>query len=133
LNRQDQCPPSGIDSGAAPLRGIRMCTSHRLDRKIRQLSIFSTFLESLTENPFSGYQNAIDPQATPNLTPKQTSHKRRISEAIPRSERLNSPETAPAAALEQGPEHTKEDTQKEGATGTGPRKSGRARRPKQRN
>jgi len=69
------------------------------------------------------------PQATPIPTPRPTSHKRQISEAIPRNERLNSPETAPAAALEQGPEHTQE----EGAAGTGPRKSGRARRPKQRN
>jgi hypothetical protein len=42
--------------------------------------------------------------------------KRQISEAIPCNERLNSPETAPAAALEQGPERTQE----EGATGTGP-------------
>jgi hypothetical protein len=66
-------------------------------------------------------------------TPKQTSHKRQISEAIPRNERLNGPETAPAAALEQGPEHTQEDTQEEGAAGTGPRKSGRAKKPKQRN
>jgi hypothetical protein len=60
------------------------------------------------------------PQAFPNLAPRQ------ISEAIPRNERLNSPETAPAAALEQGPERTQE----EGAVGTGPRKSGRTRRPK---
>ena len=66
-------------------------------------------------------------------TPKQTSHKRQFSEAIPRNERLSSPETAPAAALEQGPEHTQEDTQEEGAAGTGPRKSGRAKKPKQRN
>ena len=73
------------------------------------------------------------PQATPNPAPKQASHKRQISEAIPRNERLNSPETAPAAPLEQGPEHTQEDTQEAGAAGTGPRKSGRARRPKQRN
>src|SRR5271155_2556580 len=51
------------------------------------------------------------PQATPNLAPKQTSHKRQISEAIPRNERLNSPETAPAAALEQGPEHAQEASQ----------------------
>jgi hypothetical protein len=66
------------------------------------------------------------PQAFPNLAPRQTSHRPQISEAIPRNERLNSPETAPAAALEQGPERTQE----EGAVGTGPRKSGRTRRPK---
>src|SRR6266516_3913890 len=65
-------------------------------------------------------------------TPKQTSHKRQISEAIPRNERQNSPETAPAGALEQGPEHTEEDTQEEGAAGTGPRKSGKEKKPKQR-
>ncbi len=65
-------------------------------------------------------------------TPKQTSHKRQISEAIPRNERQNSPETAPAGVLEQGPEHTEEDTQQEGAAGTGPRKSGKAKKPKQR-
>jgi hypothetical protein len=77
---------------------------------------------------------ALITQTTPNPAPKQTSHKRQISEAIPRNERLNSPETAPAAALEQGPEHAQEDTQEEEeAAGTGPRKSGRARRPKQRN
>jgi hypothetical protein len=66
------------------------------------------------------------PQAFPNLAPSQTSHKRQISEAIPRSERLKSPETAPAAALEQGPERTQEEE----AAGTGPRKSGRIRGPK---
>ena len=57
------------------------------------------------------------PQATPNPAPKQISHKRQISEAIPRNERLNSPKTAPAAGPEQGPEHTQEATQ-EGAAGT---------------
>src|SRR5271168_2385431 len=70
------------------------------------------------------------PQSTPNPAPKQTSHKRQISEAILRNERLNSPETAPAAALEQGPEHAQEATQEAGAAGTGPHKSGRL---KQRN
>src|SRR5947209_18961180 len=69
------------------------------------------------------------PQAIPNPAPKKTSHKRQISEAIPRNERLNSPETAPAAAREQEPERTQE----EGAAGTAPRRSGRARRPKRRN
>jgi hypothetical protein len=73
------------------------------------------------------------PQATPNPAPKRTSHKRQISEATPRNERLNSLETAPTAALKQGPEHTQEDTQEEGAAGTGPRKSGWVRGPKQRN
>src|SRR5271155_1316841 len=53
------------------------------------------------------------PQAPLNPAPKQTSHKRQISEAIPQNERLNSPETHPAAALEQGPEHTQEDTQED--------------------
>jgi hypothetical protein len=33
--------------------------------------------------------------------------------------RLNSLETAPAATLEQGPGHTQEDTQEEGAADTG--------------
>jgi hypothetical protein len=74
-----------------------------------------------------------NPQATPNPASKQTSHKPQVSEAIPRNERLNCPETAPAEALEQGPEHTQEDAQEEGAAGTGPRKSGGARGPKQRN
>ena len=65
---------------------------------------------------------ALITQANP--VPKQTSHKRQISEAIPRNERLNSPDTTPTAL---------EDTQEEGTAGTGPRKSGRARRPTQRN
>src|SRR5277367_2604263 len=56
---------------------------------------------------------APTPQATPNPAPKQTSHRRQISEAIPRNECLNSPDTAPKAALEQGPEHTQEGRRKE--------------------
>src|SRR5271156_2279533 len=40
-------------------------------------------------------------------------HKRQISEAIPRNERLNSPETAPTVTLEQGPEHTQEETRRQ--------------------
>jgi hypothetical protein len=42
----------------------------------------------------------------------------KLSRLSPRNERLNDPETAPAAALEQGPEDTQEDTQEEGAVGT---------------
>jgi len=67
----------------------------------------------------------------PNSAPKQTSHKRQISEAIPRNECLNSPKIAPCGGAEQGPEHAQEAIQEARAAGTGLRK--RARRPKQRN
>ena len=86
--------------------------------------------------------------AVPEARPKpaaNTAYKRQISEAIPRNERLN----AGRAGLEEG-DHTytgsdggagragqeEEDhthTGGDGGAGTGIRRSGRARKPKQRN
>ena len=40
MNHRDLQKPSCSDSGTLPLEGIGMCTSHRLDRGIKQFSIF---------------------------------------------------------------------------------------------
>ena len=67
--------------------------------------------------------------AVPEARPKpaaNTAHKRQISEAIPRNERLNA---GRAGLEEEGHTHTGGD----GGAGTGIRRSGRARKPKQRN
>jgi len=43
MSHKDIRKPSCSDSDTVPLEGIRMCTSHRLDRRSKQLSIFIPF------------------------------------------------------------------------------------------
>jgi hypothetical protein len=85
-------------------------------------------------------------QITPNPAPKGASHKRQISAAIPRNERLNKPQTPPGAPQQQDQQEV--ELQPSGGApeapgaGQGPgagqdagthiRKSGRARKPKTR-
>jgi hypothetical protein len=66
-------------------------------------------------------------------------HKRQISEAVPREERPNGPETTPAAPQQQASGGAQEVQGADTGAGTGAgavndtRKSGRARKPKRRN
>ena len=80
----------------------------------------------------------IPTTATATAIPAAGTHKRQISEAAPRDERLNGPETTPAAPQQQASGGVQEA---QGTyTGTGinagavndTRKSGRARKPKRR-
>ena len=77
-----------------------------------------------------------DPTLTaPTANPAAGTHKRQISEAVPREERPNGPETTPAAPQQQASGGVQEA---QGAnTGAGAvndtRKSGRARKPKRHN
>jgi hypothetical protein len=80
--------------------------------------------------------------ATATATPAAGTHKRQISEAVPRDERPNRPETTPVAPPQQQASGDAQEAQ-EADTGTGAgtdagaanntRKSGRARKPKRRN
>jgi hypothetical protein len=82
----------------------------------------------------------IPTTATATAIPAAGTHKRQISEAAPRDERLNGPETTPAAPPQQEASEVSQGAQ--GAdigagigTGAGnnTRKSSRARKPKRRN
>jgi hypothetical protein len=79
-------------------------------------------LESLSE-----LFTTADPPVTASVATTQpvanTAHKRQISEAIPRNERLNTPNEAPTAAPQQA-----QQAAQEGSAGT--RKSGRAKKRK---
>jgi hypothetical protein len=85
-----------------------------------------------------------DPTPTiATATPAAGTHKRQISEVVPREERPNGPETTPAAPQQQASEGAQEvqgaDTGADTGAGTGAdavndtRKSGRARKPKRHN
>jgi len=85
-----------------------------------------------------------DPAATAaTAAPAASTHKRQISEAIPREERPNGPETTPAAPQQQASAGAQEAQRADAGAGTGAgtgagaandtRKSGRARKPKRRN
>src|SRR5271163_912274 len=87
----------------------------------------------------------VDPAptaVTATAIPAASTHKRQISEAVPRDERLNRPETTSAAPPQQeasgGSQEAQEaETGADAGTGAGAadntRKSSRARKPKRRN
>jgi len=60
-------------------------------------------------------------------------HKRQISEAIPRDERPNAPNDAPNEAPASAPQQAQQAAQDALEESTGTRKSGRAPKPKKRN
>jgi hypothetical protein len=76
---------------------------------------------------------------TATATPAAGTHKRQISEAIPREERPNGPETTPAAPQQQASGGAQEAQGADTGAGTGAdavndtRKSGRVRKPKRHN
>jgi hypothetical protein len=80
-----------------------------------------------------------DPAPTETTTAAAGTHKRQISEAVPRDERLNGPEITPAAPQQQSQQQASEgaqeaqEVQEAQGAGNDTRKSGRARKPKQRN
>jgi len=81
----------------------------------------------------------VDPAPTaitPTAIPAAGTHKRQISEAVPRDERPNRPETTSAAPPQQETSGGSQEAQ-EADTGAGAanntRKSSRARKPKRRN
>ena len=75
--------------------------------------------------------------ATITAIPSADSYKRQISEAVPQDERLNGPETIPAVPLQQQAEGDAQEANAGAGIGTGAAnntyKSGRSRKPKQRN
>jgi hypothetical protein len=50
MSHRDLQKPSCSDSGTLPLEGIGMCTSHRLDRGIKQMEIIHAMILLLSTN-----------------------------------------------------------------------------------